>query len=173
MTISEKGETDKLNNRQELVDAILNQQKTIFQVMGGGASPEWLEIDLTMPQLKIMFLLNAHFKMRMGELAEVLDKNLSTTTGVVDRLVEHGLVAREEHPDDRRVVIAKITERGKRLCDSLLQISQEEALEVLDSLNLEELQIVYQGMETFFRAAVSKFTEKARARGKNFCGNPE
>ncbi len=122
--------------------------------MQGGVSPEWLEVDLTMPQLKIMFLLNAHTHMRMGELAETLGRNLSTTTGVVDKLVEHGLVDRVPDPDDRRVVVVGITERGNKLCNSLLKVGSDETKEVLERLSVEELQQVHRGMEIYFNSAL-------------------
>jgi DNA-binding MarR family transcriptional regulator len=123
--------------------------------MQGGVSPGWLEIDLTMPQLKIMFLLNAHTRMRMGELADTLGRNLSTTTGVVDKLVEHGLVDRVPDPVDRRVVVVGITERGNKLCNSLLKIGSDETKEVLERLTVEELQQVHRGMEIYFKSALS------------------
>jgi DNA-binding MarR family transcriptional regulator len=151
------------DERSSLVNAILEKQKTVFQVMQGGVSPDWLEVDLTMPQLKIIFLLNAHTRMRMSELSRVLGKNMSTTTGVVEHLVEHGLVNRETEPDDRRVVIATISDKGRELCDSLLKVGTDETNEVLGSLNFDELKIVQKGMELYFNAALEHAKTKFQA----------
>jgi DNA-binding MarR family transcriptional regulator len=134
--------------------------------MQGGISPDWLEVDLTMPQLKIMFLLAAHTRLRMSDLSRVLGKNLSTTTGVVDHLVQYGLLIRETAPDDRRVVIATITEKGRALCDSLLQVSSTEAKGVLSQLSVEDLRIVNQGMEIYLGACETHARQRYLAEHK-------
>ena len=153
-------EDNEFCRRQELVKSILIWQRSLYQVIQGGISPEWVGVDLTMPQLKIMFLLNAHTRLRMGELSVVLGRNLSSTTGVVEKLVETGFVSRESNPDDRRVVFATITERGKKLCDSLLKIGSEENSAVLQRLSFNELKIVYSGMELYLKAAMMQASEK-------------
>ena len=51
----------------------------------------------------------------------VLGKKQLLTTGsitqAVDRLVRRGLVARSEHPDDRRVRLVELTSAGRRLIE--------------------------------------------------------
>ena len=39
----------------------------------------------------------------------------AATTGIVDRLLERGLVQRERHPEDRRAVVAQLTDEGRHL----------------------------------------------------------
>src|SRR4051812_31139537 len=58
----------------------------------------WLHVDLTMSQVKVLFVLFSDGGASMGQLAASLGVTLSTVTGIVDRLVEHGLVQREENP---------------------------------------------------------------------------
>lgn len=50
-----------------------------------------------------------------GELARILHVHPSTLTGVLERLVEHGLITRRTDPADRRRALFELTERGKEV----------------------------------------------------------
>lgn len=52
-------------------------------------------------------------RLRMSDLADRLLMAQSGITRVVDRLVEQDLVVREQPPDDRRTVYARLTEAGR------------------------------------------------------------
>jgi DNA-binding MarR family transcriptional regulator len=52
--------------------------------------------------------------LRMSELAERVMLSPSGLTRLVDRLVEDGLVKRERFEGDARVMLARLTERGRR-----------------------------------------------------------
>lgn len=67
--------------------------------------------------------------MSMSELAEQMVLTSGGATRLVDRLVTDGLVERVGCPDDRRVLWAKISDRGR---DHLLE-AMETHLEDLDS----------------------------------------
>ncbi len=57
----------------------------------------------------------------MRDLATHLLCDASNITGIVDRLEEAGLVARQPHPDDRRVKTVALTAEGRRRRDALRQ----------------------------------------------------
>jgi DNA-binding MarR family transcriptional regulator len=50
-----------------------------------------------------------------GTLAEQLGLDRSNITSVVDRLEESGLIARQPHPEDRRVKLLALTDAGRAL----------------------------------------------------------
>lgn len=99
-------------------------------------------MDITMPQLKTLICLYGMGKASMGELAEALGTGVSTVTGIVDRLVDHGLVVREEAPYDRRVVIGRLTPQGTALVDRLHVETRERFTQILQQLTLDELRLV-------------------------------
>lgn len=75
------------------------------------------EIALTMPQMVTLFAIRSAGTCRMSELAEITQQSAGTLTGIVDRLIEDGLVARVRDLDDRRVVQVTLTPHGtERLC---------------------------------------------------------
>ena len=74
--------------------------------------PAFLEIGITMPQAKVLFVVSAAGEMHMSALAERLGVSPSTVSGIVDRLVDQGLVARHDDPADRRQVVISATDAG-------------------------------------------------------------
>ncbi len=153
--------------REELTIRAIEHQKQLFQAMQGVEMPEWLGSELTMPQFKIVFLLYTHGWMRMGGtekepgIAFFLGKNISTATGIVDRLVEQKLMQRKEDPYDRRVVVVGLTPSGVELCETFLQNGWKNVRSMLNRLTLEELRHVERGMEIMTRVAMEDANERA------------
>lgn len=70
------------------------------------------EYGLTTPQFGILEALYHLGPLSLGDLAGKLLVTGGNVTYVMDRLEEHGLVYRERSPDDRRIIQAKLTEKG-------------------------------------------------------------
>lgn len=68
---------------------------------------------VSMTHLHLMWILEQHGDLAMSRLAEILDVSVSSATGIVDRMEERGLVDRVRVPDDRRVVLVRISDRGR------------------------------------------------------------
>jgi MarR family transcriptional regulator for hemolysin len=58
---------------------------------------------------------------RPGVLAETLSLEASSLVRVVDHLIENGLVARHEDPQDRRAKILRLTEEGQKTAERMDQ----------------------------------------------------
>jgi len=63
----------------------------------------------------------------------------ATLTGVVDTLVRRGLVRRDRHPEDGRLVVLELTRRGQRLIQQLLPVSRDEEEFTLGYLDNEDI----------------------------------
>ena len=61
-------------------------------------APEFLEIAVTMPQAKLLYLLGASGEMHMSDLVVRLGVSLSTVSGLVDRIVDQGLATPARGP---------------------------------------------------------------------------
>lgn len=69
--------------------------------------------DMTLPQYDVLTALSrAPDGLKMSALSEALHVSNGNVTGIVERLVEHGLVARAAVPGDRRATLVRLTERG-------------------------------------------------------------
>jgi DNA-binding MarR family transcriptional regulator len=76
--------------------------------------------DTTLPRFDVLAALHAEpAGMKMSELSQHLVVSNGNVTGVVDRLVTEGLVARENLESDRRAFLVKITEKGRDLMDTM------------------------------------------------------
>ena len=112
-----------------------------------GRLDEWEGLDMTIPQIKTLVLLERVGPLRMGNIAIYLGRALSATTTVMDRLVEKGLVDRVSDPNDRRVVICKLTDSGELAIKRFWQIGRERLDLLADLLDEEQLETVVNGLE--------------------------
>ncbi|NED64068.1 MarR family transcriptional regulator, partial [Streptomyces sp. SID10244] len=55
-----------------------------------------------------------------SDLARRLGIDAPATSGIVNDLVDRGLVTREPHPTDRRYKVVTITDEGRRIVDSVI-----------------------------------------------------
>jgi MarR family transcriptional regulator, organic hydroperoxide resistance regulator len=71
------------------------------------------EIGLTMPQMITLLAIHDSGSCRMGTLADVTQQSGGTLTGIVDRLIDDGLVERVRSANDRRVIEVTLTDEGQ------------------------------------------------------------
>ena len=64
---------------------------------------------------------------------------MGTVTGIVDRLVREGLVERCADDSDRRIVLARLTQKGLKLIQRIHQDRVETISESLRELDREEI----------------------------------
>jgi DNA-binding MarR family transcriptional regulator len=69
---------------------------------------------LTLHQLHALHTVRAEGNCTMGGLARRLHISLGAATGLVDRLIQQGLLERRPDAKDRRIVRLQLTERGRR-----------------------------------------------------------
>jgi len=77
--------------------------------------------DLTIPQFFTLLVIHhCGEDCTMGMLAQRTHQCSATLTGIVDRLLKMGLVTRERDENDRRLVLVRITEHGRRILQESL-----------------------------------------------------
>ena len=99
----------------------------------------WGRRELSLLQLHVLATLQGHGPLPIGRLAELARMGAPSTSTLVDRLEEHGLVCRAREQEDRRVVIASLTDRGRALVDEAIGVKRASAERVLSGLSDEEL----------------------------------
>jgi DNA-binding MarR family transcriptional regulator len=136
--------------RDELIAELRRLNASMRPPRGHGMA-HLMDLDLTFPQLKVMFLLLDAPTARMSALAQDLRITLSACTYLVDRLVTAGYVERSEDPADRRVVQCSLTTRGKDVLDRLRQQSPFTSDEFVERLSIEDLRVLVKATEIFHR----------------------
>ena len=100
------------------------------------------EHKITWPQLVCLLAVKEKGPLSTTAIAYEVHLSSSTVVGILDRLEEKGLVQRERGLRDRRLVNAKITEKGRRLAESAPSPLQETLAVALARLpELEQLTI--------------------------------
>ncbi len=139
-------------SKEDLIESILQLTDRAFRQLLPMVPKEWLRLDLTMPQLKVVLLLFISGPSRMSEIASALGVSLATATGVVDRLVERDILTREGDPGDRRVVLCRLSEKGGELMSGLWQLSRDQAGELMRSLASPQLLLITESLEVLLQA---------------------
>lgn len=86
-----------------------------FQLALGRMATLWADQGLSLPQIRLLFVL-AHFgPATINGLAERLQSSQSAASLLVDRLVQAHLAERTDDPADRRRAIVRLTEEGEAL----------------------------------------------------------
>jgi len=130
-----------MSNQPERIQRGVELQMRCYRLLRNlGPDDPWLAVELTMPQLKVLFRLAAQGPARVGALARALRVTLPTMTGILDRLVEQGLIGREEDIADRRLVISRLTPQGQDLVDQLQAASRTRLTRVYETLSPEALE---------------------------------
>lgn len=112
-----------------------------------GRLEAWVELGLTMTQLRVLFLLWTEDGAAAGALADGLSVTPSTLTRIVDRLVRQGLLRREPDEGDRRLVRHFLTESGRTTVQELERRGRARMNEIIDRLTEPQLERLVLALE--------------------------
>jgi len=95
--------------------------------------------DLTLGQIRLLYLLRRKGPQPMGRIADVLLLSSTAASGFVARVERHGLVERRHRSDDRRIVDVVLTEAGSQFLDELTGVRMDALRAALATLTPREL----------------------------------
>jgi len=93
----------------------------------------------------------------MTELAGAAHQVSPTMTGIIDRLLERGLVERQRDPHDRRSLLVSLTDKGAAMLEAVAQQKRIRMAQFLAGIAPEErerIQQTLQQMLDFFAAEI-------------------
>ena len=149
--------------RAAVTDQVIEGFESLTQRLAESHATGFLEIDITMPQAKFLYLLGALGDLRMSDLVTRLGVSLSTVSGLVDRVVDHGLAFRREDPADRRHVFVGLTPAGSDFLDRFRELNARQMRELLDELDLADLALLRDAFAALERA-VSRLLDPKGSR---------
>jgi DNA-binding MarR family transcriptional regulator len=102
------------------------------------------EFAITLPRFDVLAQLDrAPDGLAMGELSDRLMVSAGNITGLIERLVQEGLVQRTALPADRRTVRVRLTAKGKRAFDAMTPTHHAWVTEMLAGLDRHDRQALY------------------------------
>ena len=126
-------------DRAKLIEEIIAKLQWMTLTMRHFEPEAWMDLNLTIVQFKSLCFIDSQGSTNFKNLAHALGVTPPSVTGIIDRLVEQGLVSREENPENRRMQILRTTDAGKVLLNKLIASRTNMVVRVLNQLNLQDL----------------------------------
>jgi DNA-binding MarR family transcriptional regulator len=97
--------------------------------------------DVTLPRFDLMAqLYRAPKAMTLGELSQRMMVSNGNVTGLVDRMVEQGLVSRRPSPKDRRAQLVSLTGQGRRFFATMARANGDWIGEMFANLSADDIE---------------------------------
>ena len=137
----------KLSSRDySLAGDVVGLLRELLHSLLMSSLPAWLDLELTLPQLRTVFVVAHNKQSSVMQIAQHLGIGMPTASHLIDKLVQAGLVERGEDPGDRRRAIVQLSPAGGELIEKLLgwenflggklqQIPQEDLTRLRRGLN--------------------------------------
>lgn len=113
----------------------------------------WDDRGLTMPQLRIMFLLFESDGQSAGELAAAMRVTPATMTGLTDRLVRQQLIERQPDSRDGRIVRVFLTPAGWATAQAVEFASRAYLDRIFERMGDEGVDRLVEALREFAHAA--------------------
>jgi DNA-binding MarR family transcriptional regulator len=103
---------------------------------------------LSMAQFSILMQLHYRSNCGVSDIGERFDITNAAASQLVDKLVQNGMIQRQEDPNDRRAKLLNLTKRGRELIQQSIEkryrwvdelaekLTPEERLQVAEALNI-------------------------------------
>jgi DNA-binding MarR family transcriptional regulator len=128
-----------------------------FRELDGVRLRHWERHRVTLPQLRVLHHIRRTPGVTTGELAAALGITVSTTSGLVIKLADRGLITRTTGVDDRRQAPLRLTPEGEELAGELSGVGHIFTRQVAASLG-DDLATVTAALERLVVAAAEVST---------------
>ena len=128
-------------DERAIIKRIVKLSGEIFRAIKPAITADWMKSDLTAAQLRVLLVLYTEGPSRMSSIASYMGIAVSTATGVIDNLVNKGMVVRRADPKDRRLVICELSPGGLETVGRLWSLGQYQIEKLIDKLSIEQLKI--------------------------------
>lgn len=106
----------KHNVTKERIDRFAFLNEEVFERTAYAESQAYSTFkDLSLLQVHVIRLIKYHQPCTMGKLAKSMKLSLGSVTQLIDRLIKKDYVKRVRSTEDRRVVFAQLTAKGKKV----------------------------------------------------------
>lgn len=136
--------------REELVARIAELSEAIATTGQMVPKDFVMESELTLPQIMILYML-ASGPEKISDIARVQGMARSNASSMVERLVRKGLVERVSDPNDRRVALASLTNKGRKVVETANRSNYVAMEKVAAILTIDELELVAHALEILDR----------------------
>jgi DNA-binding MarR family transcriptional regulator len=127
------------------VDEALIAYKKVHRALLTSTASRWRDLDISMQQLRAIYLLRDEEVATVGRLAELFGIAMPAASILADRLVRAGYVERNGDTADRRRVLLSLTRAGIQLVTDLREGSHSHLRRWMSQLSPEDLAALTRG----------------------------
>jgi DNA-binding MarR family transcriptional regulator len=143
------------------IDDAMAGYERVRKVQLAKNAARWRDLDISLQQLKAMYLLSDEGEASIGRLAELFGIGMPAASVLADRLVRAGYALRHEDPADRRRVLVALNRAGSRLVAELREGSHAHLRRWMSALSTEDQQALARGWQALAEVATGATREKA------------
>ncbi|WP_082965680.1 MarR family winged helix-turn-helix transcriptional regulator [Mycobacterium kubicae] len=123
--------------------------------MVGIAAASIAEVDdtVTVPQLRVLVMVDTRGPLNLAGVAAGLGVNPSNASRICDRLIKAGLLNRQEAADDRRNITLTLSAAGRQLVDKVIEHRRTAIIRVLGDMEPEDREALKTALDRFATAA--------------------
>jgi MarR family transcriptional regulator, organic hydroperoxide resistance regulator len=125
-------------DQADIVDEILDQLGPVIARQRQALVQAGCYRQISSTHLHVAYMLASRGPSNMSRLADQLDVSLPNLTGIVERMVERGLVERTRPEDDRRTVEVRITDAGRKVLDEIDTVKRQEIANIIGRLTPQQ-----------------------------------
>jgi DNA-binding MarR family transcriptional regulator len=163
---------------EALVKEVMAALLTLTRTLQSQTTPYWLDLDLSLAQVKTLLAVGDLGAPTIGEIATMLGVSQPTASHLVERLVQSNLAYRSEDAHNRRRTLVHLTPSGEEMLLHLIGYPKlaHTFAERLSALSDDELTVCVQGISTLSQALAgesrllsftSHLTERVKSPQRN------
>ncbi len=118
------------------------------------------DVEPNLPQVAMLYLLDAGSTPTVGELAEKLGRSTSVTSRSIEHMVRRGWVDRAEDAADRRAKRVRITSAGQSFLREFENVRAQAQRDVMAYLTEDERRRVSEAMALLGKASQRRLDER-------------
>jgi len=138
---------------QPSIDEALAGYKRFHRALLTSTASKWRGLDISMQQLRAIYVLRDEEVATVGRLAELFGIGLPAASILADRLVRAGFVDRNDDPADRRRVLLTLTRAGIQLVTELQEGNHLLMRRWMSRMSPEDLAALTQGWRALAEVA--------------------
>lgn len=133
------------------IDAVLRASRALVGIAAASIA-ETSEV-VTVPQLRVLVMIDTHGPLNLASVAAALEISPSNASRICDRLIKAGFLHRQDSAADRRNISLSLTTDGRQLVRKMTRHRRRSITRVLRAMRAEERRSVVAALDAFAVAA--------------------
>jgi DNA-binding MarR family transcriptional regulator len=151
MTAAQRRGADTEGPSADQIDAVSRASRALVGI--AAASIASVDENVTVPQWRVLVMVDTRGPLNLAAVAAGLDVNPSNASRICDRLIKAGWLDRQESPTDQRNITLSLTADGRRLVTKVVRHRRKAITKVLRGITPGDRELLATAFDRFAAAA--------------------